>query len=418
MIFIFTIFFTMALTSEELSMERDEGILGSTGWKPYWLPPIVSLPEESGLMIRVSNTEDLMTAIENAVPGTTVLVEDGKYRLPRFLHIRNKRSLIIKGLSGDPTKVILQGKGWDSEDRFDDIIRISSSEDITIANLTFCDCHSYGIKVEAETSPKNIKIFNCHFHDIGTRAIKGSAGTDPNATASGGSVQHCYFENTKVPPSHWQFNGDYVSAIDMMSLEDWIFSDNFFRNVKGRNGAGRAAIFIWVRSRRIIVERNVIVNCDRGIAFGNPGASTANIPGQDTVYVSDGIIRNNFISGGPFCGIEIWHSNNIKVYNNSIWRGMENFQRGIWVGAGSYKVDVVNNLIHGDILLEGGQAWAHNNLTGKLDGYFVSPEVGDLRLTSSASRAIGQGIALPEVTDDVRKSRRKLNPDIGAWETD
>ena len=35
---------------------------------------------------------------------------------------------------------------------------------------------------------------------------------------------------------------------------------------------GRDAIIIWVRSRRVVVERNLIVNCDRGVAFGNPGA--------------------------------------------------------------------------------------------------------------------------------------------------
>jgi len=70
-----------------------------------------------------------------------------------------------------------------------------------------------------------------------------------------GSVSYCHFENTKVPPAHWLFGGDYIAAIDMMALEDWTFSDNIFRNIKGRNGGGRAAIFIWVRSRRVVVER-------------------------------------------------------------------------------------------------------------------------------------------------------------------
>ena len=74
-------------------------------------------------------------------------------------------------------------------------------------------------------------------------------------------------------------------------------SDNVFQNIKGRRGGGRAAIFIWVRSRRVVVERNLIVNCDRGVAFGNPGRSTADIDGQQPVYVSDGVIHNNFIAG-------------------------------------------------------------------------------------------------------------------------
>ena len=94
----------------------------------------------------------------------------------------------------------------------------------------------------------------------------------------------------------------------MMALDDWTFSDNVFRDIKGRIGGGRAAIFIWVRSRRVVVQRNLIANCDRGVAFGNPGRSTANIDGDQPVYVSDGVIRNNFIVGGPDRAIELWYS--------------------------------------------------------------------------------------------------------------
>jgi hypothetical protein len=64
-----------------------------------------------------------------------------------------------------------------------------------------------------------------------------------------GSVRYCDFENTKVPPANWLFGGDYISAIDMMALESWTFSDNVFKNIKGRNGGGRAAIFVWCDPR-------------------------------------------------------------------------------------------------------------------------------------------------------------------------
>ena len=214
-------------------------------------------------------------------------------------------------------------------------------EGVTIADLTFTDCRSYGIKVEAENGPKDIHIYNCRFRDIGVRAIKGSAGQDPNVHAVKGSVRYCRFENTKVPPADWLYGGDYIAAIDMMALEDWTFSDNVFRNVKGRNGGGRAAIFIWVRSRGVTVERNLIVNCDRGMAFGNPGQSTANRAGERLVYVRDGIIRNNFIVGGPDCGIELWYADRIKVYNNSIWRPERNWSRGIRVGTGTAHTEIV-----------------------------------------------------------------------------
>ena len=248
------------------------------------------------------------------------------------------------------------------------------------------------------------------------RAIKGSAGQDPNTHAVKGSVRYCSFENTRVPPADWLFGGDYIAAIDMMALEDWTFSDNVFRNIKGRHGGGRAAIFLWVRSRGVVVERNLILNCDRGVAFGNPGQSTANLAGERLAYVTDGVIRNNFITGGPDCGIELWYAERIKVLHNTIWRPEQNWSRGIRIGTGTAQTDVVNNLVHGEIRLEGGEAQVRQNLAGRLDGYFVDPASGNLALTPAANRAIDQGVPLPEVADDIRRRPRSNHPDLGAWE--
>ena len=152
-------------------------------------------------------------------------------------------------------------------------------------------------------------------------------------------------ENTKVPPADWLFGGDYIAAIDMMALEDWTFSENVFRNIRGRNGGGRAAIFIWVRSRRVVVERNLIVDCDRGVAFGNPGQSTANRAGERRTYVSEGVIRNNFIAGGTDCGIELWYVDRIRDSSKTIWRPERNWGQGIRIGTGTTQTEIADNLV-------------------------------------------------------------------------
>lgn len=381
-------------------------------------PKAPPLAPPRGQVIRAATVDELFGAVERLAAGGTILLSDGSYRLPQPLVLREKKDITIRSAAGDPTKVTLSGKGWDSEDQRDDILRIAHCDGVTLAGLTFADCRSYGVKVEAENAPKNIGIYNCHFRDIGVRAIKGSAGEDPNVRAVRGSVRYCFFENTKIPPAQWLFGGDYIAAIDMMALEDWSFSDNVFRNIKGRNGGGRAAIFIWVRSRNIVVERNWILNCDRGVAFGNPGPSTANIAGERLVYVRDGIIRNNFISGGPDCGIELWHAEQIKVYSNSIWRPEQNWNRGIRIGIGTLDTDIVNNLVHGQILFDGGQARLDHNLAEHLEGYFADPMTGNLALTTRAAKAIDQGVSLPEVTEDIRGRPRSGRPDLGAWEFD
>ena len=385
---------------------------------PPWFPKAPALPQPGGDVIRVADTGELLAAVDRVGPGGTILLADGEYKLPRVIVLKGKRELTIRSAASDPARVTLRGKGWESNAKGDDIIHIGQCDAVTIAGLTFADSRSYGVKVEAENAPKNVHIYNCRFRDIGVRAIKGSAGQEPNTRAVKGSVRYCAFENTKVPPADWLYGGDYISAIDMMALEDWTFSDNVFRNIKGRNGGGRAAIFIWVRSRRVTVERNLIVDCDRGIAFGNPGQSTANRAGEQLAYVTDGMIRNNFIAGGADCGIELWHAEKIKVYNNSIWRPERNWARGIRIGTGTSDAEIANNLVHGEIRLEGGKAELRNNLARRLDGYFVDPGSGNLALTSTVNGAIDQGVSLPEVSDDIRGRARKGRPDLGAWEAD
>ena len=385
---------------------------------PVWFPKAPPLAPPQAEVIRVGTVDELFGAVENITTGGTILLDEGHYKLPKPIVLQEKKNITIRSATGDPATVTLRGKGWDSEVKGDDILRIGHCEGIIIAGLTFTDCRSYGIKVEAENSPKDICIYNCRFRNIGVRAIKGSAGRNPNSRAVRGSVRYCHFENTRIPPAHWLFGGDYISAIDMMALEDWTFSDNIFRNIKGRNGGGRAAIFIWVRSRHVVVERNFIINCDRGVAFGNPGQSTANVDGKRLFYVRDGIIRNNFITGGPDCGIELWYAEHIKIHNNSIWRPEQNWSRGIRIGTGTCHTDIINNLVHGEIRFDGGQARLRQNLTGRLDGYFVNPASGNLALTQKANEAIDHGLSLPSVTEDIRRRPRSGRPDLGAWELD
>jgi hypothetical protein len=385
---------------------------------PPWFPKAPSLPLPQGEVIHVATVDELFRAVEHIGPRGTILLEEGRYQVPRVINLTGKKDIVIRSAAGDPTGVVLTGRGWDSGTEGDDILHIADCEGVTIADLTFADSRSYGVKVEAENAPKDVCIYNCRFRDIGVRAIKGSAGQDPDVRAVRGSVRYCRFENTKIPPADWLFEGDYIAAIDMMALEDWTFSDNIFRNIKGRNGGGRAAIFIWVRSRHVVVERNLILGCDRGVAFGNPGQSTADSPGERIAYVRDGVIRNNFIAGGPDCGIELWYAEHVKVYNNSIWRPEQNWSRGIRIGTGTSDADIVNNLVHGEIRFDGGEAQLRQNLTGHLDGYFVDPVSGDLALTPSATDAIDHGVFLPDVTEDICQRARSARPDLGAWEFD
>lgn len=383
---------------------------------PDWFPKAPPLPAPSGKIVRASTAQQILTLGEQMPADTTLLIEPGVYKLDRPLVLRAKQNIIIRSATGDPASVTLQGKGWEAGSERDDIFHIGNCTNVTISALTFAEARSYGVKVEAENAPRDINIFNCRFRNIGVRAVKGSAGNDPNIRAVRGSVRFCDFENDKVPPADWQFNGDYIAAIDMMALENWTFSDNTFRNIKGRNGGGRAAIFIWVRSRNILIERNWILNCDRGIALGNPGASTANKPGEQLTHVANAIVQNNMITGGADCGIELWHVDGIQLLHNSIWRPERNFGRGIRIGTGTTNTLVKNNLIHGGIQLEGGHAQTATNVAKHLEGYFVDSNSGNLALTKNVTEAIDRG-ETAVCAYDIRGARRTSLYDLGAWES-
>ena len=388
-----------------------------------WVAPAVSaelrkvppLPRGHGTEVIVDDVGRLKQVIENARDNTTILIADGTYRLGNLIYLRAKRNVTLRGASGDPTKVILSGVGWDSENQGDDILRIGDCENVTVAHLTFFDCRGYGIKVEAENHPRNINIYNCHFRDIGTRAVKGSGG---RGRALGGSIRYCHFENTKIPPADWLFGGNYISAIDMMALDGWIISDNVFKNIKGRSGSARAAIFVWVRSKNVTVERNLIVDCDRGVAFGNPSASSSQVAAGE-YHVARSICRNNFILPGPDAGIELWWVDGVKIYNNTVWR-RDDSGRGIRFGSRNKGVHIANNLVRGAIMAEGDDApldvRLEKNVTGPLEDYFVNPSAGDLRITPRAAEALNAGIPLPDLTEDFDGRPRDTRPDVGAAE--
>ncbi|HAB16709.1 MAG TPA: hypothetical protein DCE44_09695, partial [Verrucomicrobiales bacterium] len=194
------------------------------GWSqstPAWwsMPKPLPPPGPSEKVLRAASAQEILTAAEVLAPGTTLLIEPGIYSLPRPLVLRRRQDITIRSVSGDPSSVTLKGKGWELGDDHDDILHIADCRGVRIAGLTFADCRSYGIKVEAEHGPKDVQIDRCRFRDIGVRAIKGSAGRDPGVRAHRGSVRFCDFENSRIPPANWLFEGDYIAGIDMMALE-------------------------------------------------------------------------------------------------------------------------------------------------------------------------------------------------------
>ena len=400
-----------------LSLGLASGAAATPPQRPEWMPQAPPLPI-TGRTVNVSTAEQLRDAVNQAEDGDTILLADGLYQLDRFLNLSGKTGVALRGGSADASRVEVRGLGWDSGTNQDDILRIQGCSDITIAYLTFAECRAYGIKLELLPLDgrrlENIDIYACNFRNIGTRAIKGTGGG--GGCVDGGSIRYCNFQNTKIPPTTWLFDGDYISAIDCMRLRDWTIADNYFRDIRGANGGGRGAVFVWVESRNVVTERNVFLNCDRSICYGNPSGSTE---GPALPHNTGGVIRNNFIVAGADTGIELCWARGVKVYHNTVLTPDPDRVFGIhyhWQELSD--IHIAGNLVRGDIVGdEGGVTSEHNLTTGIEDAWFTDAASANLHLTPAAAPARQQMDRLPDGPTDFDGQERPATPghtDLGA----
>jgi len=375
------------------------------------------LPAPTGAVVRVGTTEQLMGALAGAQPGTTVLLADGVYPVTERIWIKQD-GICLRGESGDREKVIFDGSGGGPHD---DMIVLRGAKDVLIADLTVRNCMHYGVLFYGDSDVQRLRIHNVKFHNIWTRGLKGThparirdhgRNLHPPETVErirpgGGSVRYCLFVNDTIKTfADDGFRGDYVSGMDMMGLKDWVIADNVFVGIRGKNGRGRGAIFVWQHSENVISERNVFVNCDRAICYGNPSGPA--------LHMIRGVVRNNVIVNGRYSAIEIMSTRDTVVYNNSVWATNMRHDTVCFSreddGARFY-----NNLVHG---------WVHcpdtldhgHNIIGDLAGYFANPEKANLRLTPKARNAVGKGVPLAEVSEDFRGTKRPDKPTLGALE--
>jgi len=377
-----------------------------------------ALPKPKGQVVRVKTAGALYQTVATCKPGTTILLADGVYRLDRSVVIATDR-VSLRGASGRREKVILdrgnRGK------RGATIVTVADADDVLIADLTCRNSPGHGIAVAAQYGPQRTRIYNVMFHNIWIRHVKGMHPKYPHEPVGphraeimkkrpvGGSIRYCLFVNDRRKTNRRDgFNGDYVGGIDMMWLTDWVIADNVFVGIRGANGVGRGAIFVWVHSENVVAERNLVVNCDRGICFGNPSGSP--------IHMTRGICRNNFILGGVNTPIEMVRTADTKVYHNTVVAASADFRRGIHFFQGADGGRCFNNLLHGRLYLPKAVTAGHN-VAGDLTGWFVNPAIGDLHLTGKASGAIGRARPLKAAGEDFDRQKRKSKPDVGADET-
>lgn len=350
----------------------------------------------------VTEFNNAITAANNQGGNMTILIADGIYPVAStasYPYITGS-NIVIRSQTGDRDAVILTGTGMSSVAPDTEIVLSAQGDNITIADLTIRDCGNHGISVQADgLLVRNVRIQNTY-----EQMLKGTSG---GGGSNNGIVQCSLFEYTAgIGP---QF---YIGGLDIHVGTNWQVRDNIFRDIASPSGSvAEHAVHFWNNSANNTVERNWIVNCDRGIGFGL--GSSAN---------TGGMIRNNMIfndGSDPFhdVGIGLETSPNTEVYNNTVYIAYPNAIEYRFPSTNG--VTITNNLCNTSITSRnGGQAALSSNIQNAVGSWFVDIANGDLHLVPGVSQVIDQGTALPGVLDDFDQSPRPTGSthDIGADE--
>lgn len=366
------------------------------------------LQVDSSNLVTVGNICELVNAVSSLTDGRTIVLRDGDYNVTSFGRLNITASNVtMVGQSGDPTRVTIRGGGFGSGNTNEELICLYRPN-FTLAHLTIRDVRANGLKFQVD-SCNNTLIHNVRFIDITERSIK-----IPNVPQRNITIRYSHFEqispiNQNIPNLY--DDGNYIAGMDIMATNGLHIHDNTFLNIRGMTGGGRAAIFLWWRTRNILIERNTFIGCDRSISLGNPGG-----PINDTV---NALIRNNFIVAGTDISIEHARVVDSKVYHNTVFRITPNYYRSLFMFE-SGNIDIRNNIVFGNVREESaiGTSLSGNLFSTSLadSSWFTNWRTGNLRIGLNSLPTRRNLVRLSDVNEDFSGANRSDSTDVGAFE--
>ncbi len=410
-------------------------VQASQTWNPLIAPDYCEpLSPPSGNIVNVDTVNELVSAVNNASPGDSILIADGTYHLNGAYLRVDTANVTLRSASGNRASVVLDGNYITTE-----IFQIVASN-VTIADLTLREAYDHPIHVSSSENGHtlNTLIYNVHIIDPGQQAIK----INPAAEGSlgyytdEGEIACSHIELTDAGRTHIRDNC-YTGGIDAHQSRDWVIRDNLIEGFWCDSGLSEHGIHLWRGCRDTTIECNVLNDNARGIGLGLvTGGSGRTYPDNPcpaaSGYVDDfgGLIRNNFISandGGLFasqygfdCGICLWNACNAQALHNTVYTAdsSSTFSSIEWRFPNTLAL-ITNNLVNHTMRERDGASGVQSgNLTTAQASWFVDSANGDLHLVSTVAEAIDQVAAPGDVTDDIDGDPRPLGAasDVGADE--
>lgn len=362
-----------------------------------------------GAISNVSNTSELIDAINLANSGggnRTILIANGTYQIAStsWYPYITASNVVFRSASGNRDSVIICGAGMADVSPDVECGFYIVGDNVTIADLTVKNVGNHGIA--ADGTSQNVTVYNVRFQDTYEQMFKG---TNSGTGSVNGLIQCCLFEYTAgIGPQY------YIGGIDIHEGSGWVVQDNVFRYIMSPTAVlAEHAIHFWDNTSNNTVERNLIINCDRGIGFGL-GTS-----GNTGGIIRNNMIYNNGVGSNTDVGIGLETSPGTRVYNNTVY--IVGYPNPIeYRFAATSGVDITNNITNADIAARDGATGSlATNVTNAQSSWFVDLANGNLRLNGVIPTVSDAGTDLSAyVSDDIDKTSRPMGTafDIGAFE--
>lgn len=357
--------------------------------------------------ITVSSVTELQAAVDAANSSNEpmlIWVADGTYQLDNMLWV-TASGLIVRSVSGNRGSVILEGQGM-----YGNVSHIFNlnGPNFTVQDMTLRRVANHAIQLQPGVD--GVIIDNIHILDTYEQMVKIAYDpSDMSLTADNGVMSNCLLEySSGIGPNY------YIGGIDAHNAKNWIVRNNIFKNILSPDGSlAEHAIHFWSDSENTLVERNLIINCDRGIGFGLGDRGH-----------KGGIIRNNMIyhdssEGFGDVGIGLESAPGVQVYNNTILQNHSYPNAIEYRFAATENVSIENNLTNKIITSrDEGQAQLSHNITDAVSSWFLAPASGNLHLSAEITSLVDQGKIIEGLTSDFDNDLRPFGAgiDIGADE--
>ena len=387
--------------------------------------PPLSAP--TGNVVTVSTEPDLQRAVANVTAGQTIVIQPGTYNLATgggtlYIH-KLVDNVTIRGATDNCDDVILVGAGMATQGNTPYGIWVGGPNNLLIANLQIRGVYYSPIQLDPNYGgTQSPRIYNVHLVDAGEQFVKANPLSNLTGGIANGIVEYSTIEYTTAAPL--RTDGAcaptpcvYTNGVDVHLGTGWSVRHNLFRNITAPAGAGLAgpAVLLWNGSADMVVEGNLFLNCQRGIAMGlGTTLATENLRG---------IVRNNMFartaSQQGDVAISAESSPSVKILNNTV------LLSGTYPNAIEYRFSTTTNVLI-EANLTDSAIRARDGATGSVIGnvttapaaWFVNAAAGDLHLTAAATGAIDKAPVLAYVLSDYDGQARPIGAtsDIGAHE--